>query len=55
MTRMLESRLPQIVKGCGGGVTENTYILLSNIKIFNEDGKIDNFRALARKLSFVST
>ena len=34
---------------------ENTYIVLPYIKISNEVGRIDNFRALARKLSFLPT
>ena len=32
---------------------DNTYIVLPYIKISNEVGRIDNFRALARKLSFL--
>ena len=35
--------------------TENTYIVLPYIKMSNEVGRIDNFRALARKLSFLPT
>ena len=34
---------------------ENTYIVLLYIKISNEVGRIDNFRALARNLSFLPT
>ena len=33
----------------------NTYTVLSCIKKSNEVGRIDNFRALARKLSFLPT
>ena len=34
---------------------ENTYVVLPYIKKSNEVGRIDNFRALARKLSFLPT
>ena len=39
----------------GKKVIENTYIVLPYIKISNEVGRIDNIRALARKLSILPT
>ena len=43
----------QTARGWKMAYIENTYIVLPYIKISNEFGRIDNFLALARKLSFL--